>query len=157
MKCKIILFILLIGCSPAAWSQSGNKSAERSSADERGKAVPAGQHHVIMQITSGDTLAHKALMHQLRNLKEYWADAVSLEVLIQGPALDMVLAAKSTQKEAIGRMKASGIRFVACEFSMKQRNVNADELLPGMETVPFGLVEIITRQEEGWTYLKAGF
>jgi intracellular sulfur oxidation DsrE/DsrF family protein len=146
MKTISVLFAMLLMFSARAWSQSS-----------KSENLHTGHHKVIMQITSGDTLAHKALMHQLKNLKEYWANAVSLEVLVQGPALDMVLSAKSTQREAIGKLKDSGIRIVACEFSMKQRNVKADELLPGLEMVPFGLVEIITRQEEGWTYLKAGF
>lgn len=156
MRIVSVLFTMLLMFSAQSWSQSA-KSENSYTQLEEDKVVSSGHHNVIMQIASSDTLAHKALMHQLKNLKEYWAEAVSLELLVQGPGLDLVLAAKSTQSEAIAKLKDSGIRFVACEFSMKQRNVKADELLPGMEMVPFGLVEIITRQEEGWTYLKAGF
>ncbi|MBL7924403.1 MAG: DsrE family protein [Bacteroidia bacterium] len=114
-------------------------------------------HKVIFQMVSGDTLAHKALMHQLNNLKEVWGDAVTLEVLVQGPALDLLQSAKSTQKESIAGLNKRGIHFAACEFSMKQRHITKEEILPGVEFVKYGLVEIITKQEQGWSYLKGGF
>lgn len=119
--------------------------------------MKAAPHRVIMQLVSGDTLAHKALMHQLKNLKEVWADSVEIEVLVQGPGLDILTKEKTTQSENIYKLKQSGIHFTACEFSLKQRNVKKEDILPEMEFVRYGLVEIIKRQEQGWSYLKAGF
>ena len=38
---------------------------------------------------------------------------------------------------------------------MKNHNINESELLPGVEIVPDGIYEIITKQKEGWGYIKA--
>ena len=40
---------------------------------------------------------------------------------------------------------------------MSNSKVAKEELLKDVECVIYGLVEIITKQEQGWTYLKAGF
>jgi intracellular sulfur oxidation DsrE/DsrF family protein len=37
---------------------------------------------------------------------------------------------------------------------MKRYNVAKTQLLPGVETVPDGIIEIIDRQREGWGYIK---
>ncbi len=151
MKKINLLFTMLLLTAGSSFAQ--NSATERR---EEPGAIRA-QHRVIMQLASGDTLAHKALMFQLKNLKEVWADSVEIEVLIQGQALDLIIANKTTQAEGIYLLKQKGVRFVACEFSMKQRKVSKEELLNDLESVKYGLIEVITKQEQGWTYLKAGF
>jgi intracellular sulfur oxidation DsrE/DsrF family protein len=54
-------------------------------------------------------------------------------------------------------MKMRGVEFVACEFSMKDRNLTKDEILPEAGFVKGGIIEIVTKQEEGWSYIKSGF
>ena len=39
---------------------------------------------------------------------------------------------------------------------MRKHNITADMLLKVAGTVPSGVVEVITKQEEGWSYLKSG-
>ncbi|MBK7888911.1 MAG: DsrE family protein [Bacteroidetes bacterium] len=149
-KIKLLFVVVLINTFSSFAQTSASGKTEISGSK-------TAQHRVIMQLVSGDTLAHKALMFQLKNLKEVWADSVEIEVLIQGPALDMIIADKTTQQEGISKMKQKGVRFIACEFSMRQRKVTKEELLKDVESVNYGLVEIITKQEQGWSYLKAGF
>lgn len=149
-KIKLLFVVVLINTFSSFAQTSASGKTEISGSK-------TAQHRVIMQLVSGDTLAHKALMLQLKNLKEVWADSVEIEVLIQGPALDMIIADKTTQQEGISKMKQKGVRFIACEFSMRQRKVTKEELLKDVESVNYGLVEIITKQEQGWSYLKAGF
>ncbi|MBK9318451.1 MAG: DsrE family protein [Bacteroidetes bacterium] len=149
-KIKLLFVVVLINTFSSFAQTSASGKTEISGSK-------TAQHRVIMQLVSGDTLAHKALISQLKNLKEVWADSVEIEVLIQGPALDMIIADKTTQQEGISKMKQKGVRFIACEFSMRQRKVTKEELLKDVESVNYGLVEIITKQEQGWSYLKAGF
>jgi intracellular sulfur oxidation DsrE/DsrF family protein len=55
-------------------------------------------------------------------------------------------------KQAIGRPHVS---FKVCEISMKNQQVDKSKLLPGVTIVPDGIGEIVTRQREGWGYIKA--
>jgi len=38
---------------------------------------------------------------------------------------------------------------------MKNNNITADQLLPGIHVVPDGIYEIISKQRAGWGYIKA--
>jgi uncharacterized protein len=37
---------------------------------------------------------------------------------------------------------------------MKRHNVDKTQLLPGVEVVPDAIFEIVTKQSEGWGYIK---
>ena len=50
-----------------------------------------------------------------------------------------------------------GIVFNACEFSMQERKVEKAQILPGVGYVKAGILEIVEKQEQGWSYIKAGF
>jgi intracellular sulfur oxidation DsrE/DsrF family protein len=37
---------------------------------------------------------------------------------------------------------------------MKNHNIDSSQLLSGVRTVPDGIYEIITKEREGWGYIK---
>ena len=47
------------------------------------------------------------------------------------------------------------VAFKVCAVAMKNQNVNKNELLEGIYTVPDGIYEIISKQRDGWGYIKA--
>jgi len=119
--------------------------------------APLPAHKVIMQMSSSDTLVHKGLINQLNALKEYWGAEVAIEVLLLGPGVDMVVRDRATQVKAISLSREKGVRFIVCENTLKQRKIEKDKLILGLDFVAFGQVHLITRQEEGWSYIKVGF
>jgi intracellular sulfur oxidation DsrE/DsrF family protein len=114
-------------------------------------------HRIVMQLVSGDTLAHKSLFVQLRNLTEGWGDSVAIEVVCHGPGMNLLMTAKSTQGANIAKFQQQGVRFVACENTLKERKIDKSELLPQLDFVKMGIAEIVIKQEQGWSYIKAGF
>jgi intracellular sulfur oxidation DsrE/DsrF family protein len=80
--------------------------------------------------------------------------------LIQNDAsvnsLPMSLKAGSKVASHIAELATQNIRFSACEKTMARKKANRADLVPGADTVPSGLVEIILKQEEGWSYIKGG-
>ena len=64
---------------------------------------------------------------------------------------------KSIVQEKIKQLKAKGVDFVACEFSMKERNVSMEKIIPEAGFVKAGIIEIVSKQEQGWSYIKSGF
>lgn len=114
-------------------------------------------HRIVMQLVSGDTLAHKSLFVQLRNLTEGWGDSVAIEVVCHGPGMNLLMTAKSTQATSIVHFQQQGVRFVACENTLKERKIDKSELLPELDFVKMGIAEIVIKQEQGWSYIKAGF
>lgn len=110
---------------------------------------------IVFQLTSGDTLAHKALMKQLANIT-FVEPNTKIEVVCHGPGLDMLRSDKSIVGKKITEFAAKGIVFNACEFSMKERNVSKDQILPGISFVNAGIIYIVRKQKEGYNYIKAG-
>lgn len=115
------------------------------------------KHQIIMQLTSNDVAVHKGLVKQLNNLKEGWGEKVVIEVVCHGPGIDFLNQEKTAFKEEIYKLKEQGIVFVVCENTLKERKVSKESILPNMDYVKMGIGEIVEKQEQGWTYIKAGF
>lgn len=139
MKKLILLFVILIGSTLAAMAQDG-----------------ARQHRIVMQLTSSDTLVHKNLMKQFRNMKEA-APTMQLEVVCHGPGMDMLMSDRSVVQEKVKEFAAKGIVFLACENTITERKLDRTKVLPDAGYVKAGIIHIVERQEEGWSYIKAGF
>lgn len=112
-------------------------------------------YHVVFDLTSGDTADHKSVMRWLSAISKDRPDAM-LQVVLYGKSLDMVQKEKSVVAPALQQLAAGNknISFKVCAASMKRHNIEASQLLPGVGIVPDGIYEIITRQKEGWGYIK---
>lgn len=113
-------------------------------------------HKIIFQLSTNDTMAHKSLMKQLNNITTV-APTTKIEVVCHGPGLEILITEKSIVQEKIKQLKAIGVNFVACEFTMKEKNVSIEKIIPEAGFVKAGIIEIISKQEQGWSYIKAGF
>lgn len=120
------------------------------------QSVDKKKHKVVIQLTNGDTLVHKGLVKQLRNIQRA-APNTKIEVVCHNEGISFLHSAKSKQLAAITELKNTGVDFVACENTMRDRNISRADLVAECRTVPAGMVEIINKQEKGWAYVKAGF
>lgn len=136
-------FILLIVFAATAFSQDLRK--------EKMKKI----HRVVMQVTEGDSLTQLAVIGQVRNIMKQLPDA-QIEVVCHANSLDMLLKSGSKVASHIAELTSQNVRFVACENTMARKKATVEDLVAGVETVPSGLVEIIFKQEEGWSYIKGG-
>ena len=112
-------------------------------------------YKVVFDLTSNDTTDHKTVIRWLNGITQSNADA-RLEVVFYGQSLGMVTKDKSTVAEDLKKLTANkNISFKVCEAAMKRQNIDKSQLLPGIETVPDGIYEIMLKQNEGWGYIKA--
>lgn len=114
------------------------------------------QHRIVMQLVSGDTLVHKGLMRQLRNIKEA-APSAQVEVVCHGPGLDLLMSDRSVVQGKVKEFGAQGIVFIACENTLRERDLDRALVIPEAGYVKAGIIHIVERQEDGWSYVKAGF
>jgi len=111
-------------------------------------------YKVVFDITSGDTAAHKTVIRQMKGISQSRPDA-QLEVAIYGDALAMVMKDKSIISDAVQELSSNKkASFKVCAATMKRHNVDKTQLLPGVEVVPDAIFEIVTKQHEGWGYIK---
>ena len=145
MKLKIILPLVCM----LLLSVTGLNAQQPGSADRA--------HKVVIQLTSGDTLAWKGVLKNITHLYETWGDKVQIEVVAHGHGVEFLVIGKTTQEARIGELANKGVQFRACENSLKDRKLTKQDVIGTARTVPSGVVEVVMKEEEGWSYLKAGF
>ena len=111
-------------------------------------------YKVVFDLTSRDTVNQQAVIREIGLIKGANPDA-KLEVVIYGQGLDMAVKGRSGQQGAVEKMIADNrASFKVCAMTMKRNNIDKDQLVPGVEVVPDGIYEIISKQREGWGYIK---
>lgn len=109
---------------------------------------------IVFDITSKDTLAHQATLRHVSGMAQAYPDS-KFEVVIYGGALPMVVKGQSTVAKSIKALENNkNVSFKACAVTMKRYNIDASQLLPRTEVVPDAIMEIVTKQGEGWGYIK---
>jgi intracellular sulfur oxidation DsrE/DsrF family protein len=113
-------------------------------------------YKVVIDVTSSDTVVHRMVARWVGEIIN--ADSTAqVEVVYYGKSLDMITNGKSTVADKVVKFAAKkNVAFRVCEGAMKNNNVEKSQLLEGVGTVPDGIYEIISRQYEGWGYIKAG-
>ena len=148
---NIILLIALITFSNLVFSQKTDKKSKSNIATEQ-KQEP---RKIVMQLTSGDTTAHKMLMKQLNNILSVAPDT-KIEVVCHGPGLNMLVSETTIVLKQMEEAALKGVDFAACRFSMTERKVKEEQLLKQARIVEAGIIEIVDKQNTGWAYIKAG-
>ena len=113
-------------------------------------------HKVVVQLNTADTSAWSSIIGNIRNLQKVWPNAFQVEVVVHGKALDLLVKDKTHLANDILALTKEGVVFSACENSMRKHHILKTDLLTEALTVPSGVAEIILKQEQGWSYLKAG-
>ena len=132
---KKLLFILLL------MMISGYVSAQKN-------------YKVVFDVTSQDTLDHKLAIRWANEVLKAEPTA-QVEIVLFGKSLAMITQQKSIVADAITKLTVNKNATVkVCQVAMKANNVEMSQLVPGVQTVPDGIYEIISKQRQGWGYIK---
>jgi intracellular sulfur oxidation DsrE/DsrF family protein len=111
-------------------------------------------YNVVFDLTTGDSATHQRVIRWINGILAGYPDA-KIEVVFYGKALPMVETAQSSVASDVKRLAAGkNVIFTVCEQTMKIHNVEKNMLIPGVKIVPDGIYELISRQAEGYGYIK---
>lgn len=111
-------------------------------------------YKVVFDVTSSDTMDHKMAIRWMTGVLNAEPTA-KVEAVFFGQSLAMITKDRSVVADAITKLSNNkNASFKVCTVSMKAHNVDVSQLVPGVETVADGIYEIITKQREGWGYIK---
>jgi intracellular sulfur oxidation DsrE/DsrF family protein len=113
------------------------------------------QHQIIWEIASGDTAQQRGLFNQLNNVLTEAADT-KIEVVFHSNAVYTLLKDTGYFKTQITALVKKGVVFAACNNSLKKRSIDPGRIIPEAIIVPVAILEIVKKQEHGWSYIKAG-
>ncbi|WP_423275049.1 DsrE family protein, partial [Escherichia coli] len=113
-------------------------------------------YKVVFDMSSKDTVSQQAVTREIGLIKGASPEA-KLEVVVYGQGLDLVVKGHSSQQAAVEQLIADNkASFKVCAMTLKRNNLTKDQLVPGVEVVPDGIYEIISKQRDGWGYIKVG-
>lgn len=151
-----ILALLIAVPSPAApQKQPAKQEAKRQDADKK-------LHRLVLQVNVNDAAAMNLALNNANNVAQYYKDRgedVAIEIVTFGPGLHMLREDTSPVKERIKAISKStrSISFEACgntRENMSKAESKEVPLMPEARIVDSGVVRIMQRQEQGWTYVR---
>lgn len=112
-------------------------------------------YNVVFDVTSKDTIVHQMVIRWIKEITNTAPDA-NIEVVFYAKSMDMITTGNSVVSNDVIKFAAKkNVAFKVCEVALKNNALDKSQLLPGVQTVPDGIYEIISRQHEGWGYIKA--
>jgi intracellular sulfur oxidation DsrE/DsrF family protein len=113
-------------------------------------------YKVVFDMSSRDSVNQQAIVREIGLITDANPNA-KLEVVIYGQGLDIAVAGRSPQQAGVEKIISGGkATFKVCAMTMKRNNITKEQLVPGVEVVPDGIYEIVSKQHDGWGYIKVG-
>jgi len=117
------------------------------------KAEP-GPYQVAFDLTSRDSVDQAATVRWIREVGTASPDA-KMEIVMYGKGFEIVMPDRSKVLADVQKaIENPNVKFKICAIAMKNNNLTASQLLPGVEIVPDGIRELVSRQQDHWGYIK---
>ena len=112
------------------------------------------KHRLVIQVSDNDPAKWNLALNNAKNVQEdVGAANVDIEIVTYGPGINMLTLESPAQSRIADAMKAN-IKVLACENTLRGQKLTKADMLPGIGYVPAGVTQIMTRQGEGWAYLR---
>lgn len=146
----LIPLLFALSCATA-----NTAAAEEDEADD-------DVHRVVIQVNANDPKLMNLALNNASNVNKYYmneGEEVEIEVVTFGPGLHMLRADTSPVKDRIANLAQNydNIEYKACANTMAGMAAKSGQdivLVESAEEVPSGVIHIMQRQEQGWSYLK---
>jgi intracellular sulfur oxidation DsrE/DsrF family protein len=109
---------------------------------------------VVIQVSDADTGKWNLALNNAKNIQtDLGAANVDVEIVTYGPGIGM-LKLDSAVGGRIDEATAAGVKVIACENTMRGQKLTRADMLNGIGYVPAGVVELMSRQQQGWAYIR---
>jgi intracellular sulfur oxidation DsrE/DsrF family protein len=111
-------------------------------------------YKVVFDLTSGDSLSQQTAIRWASEVAKADPNA-QVEVVMFGKGTALAVKDKSAVSDGVaGLVGNKNVAFKICAVAMQNQKIDKSQLLPGIQIVPDGIYEIISKQREGWGYIK---
>src|SRR6188508_1385857 len=117
-------------------------------------ALAQKDYKVVFDLTSGDTLSQQTAIRWVREIINTEPTA-QVEVVMFGKGLPLVVKDKSALADDVTSLANNkNVAFKVCAIALANLKIDKSQLLPGVQVVPDGIYEIVSKQRDGWGYIK---
>lgn len=111
-------------------------------------------HNIVFQVTDDDPAKWKQVLSISKNVQQMLGqENVAIEIVVHSAGLNMVML-ESEVGSSLTDAQNDGVVLVACAATMKRHKFTEKDLHQDVKVVPVGAVEIMQKQEAGWTYIR---
>ncbi len=111
-------------------------------------------YKVVFDLTSGDSLSQQTAIRWVNEITKAEPTA-QVEVVMFGKGLPLAVKDKSAVANDVTTLATNkNVAFKVCSIALANQKIDKSQLLPGVQTVPDGIYEIVSKQREGWGYIK---
>lgn len=111
------------------------------------------QMKVVIQVSDANPATWGLALNNVKNFQAATKGNAKIEVVAYGPGIGM-LTADSEVANRVTEAVDSGVKVAACGNTMKAKNLTKADMNPKVDIVPGGVVEIVTREMEGYSYIR---
>ena len=119
-------------------------------------------HKLVLHVDENDKARMNLVLNNASNVAKYYLDKgeeVTIEIVAYGPGLNMLVQGKSPVADRVKIVSENydNISFKGCGNTHAKMSKKAGKevpLLPQTQMVTSGVVHLIQRQEEGWSYVR---
>jgi len=109
---------------------------------------------VVLQVSDDNPKTWNQALNNIENLQDaYGKENIQVELVALGLGLG-ILKLESVAASRVQDALKSGASIVACEVTMNRGKLTKADMQPNIGYVRGGLVEIITRQRQGWVLIR---
>ena len=111
-------------------------------------------YKVVFDLTSGDSLSQQTAIRWVNEITKAEPTA-QVEVVMFGKGLPLAVKDRSAVANDVTTLATNkNVGFKVCSIALANQKIDKSQLLPGVQTVPDGIYEIVSKQREGWGYIK---
>jgi intracellular sulfur oxidation DsrE/DsrF family protein len=139
-------------------------SAALAQATKEHPPGPNKSHRLLIHVDQNDPAVMNLALNNATNVIEYYrakGEDVSVDIVTYGPGLHMLRADTSPVQDRIKQLKdvafPSKVQFSACantKEGMEKKEGRSIAVLSDATIVPSGVVQLMEKQEMGWSYLR---
>ena len=131
---RLSLFTIILLVASPAWAQKDYK--------------------VVFDLTSGDTLSQQTAIRWVNEIIKAEPTA-QVEVVMFGKGLPLAVQERSALANDVMSLATNkNVAFKVCAIALANQKIDKSQLLTGVQIVPDGIYEIVSKQKEGWGYVK---
>lgn len=112
-------------------------------------------HRTVIHLSEADPAKIQAVLQNTTNLFTALSEeGLQAELVAHGPGIAVATAALAGPFGQLDELMSRGLMVCACRNTMTAKNLNPTDLLEGVTIVDFGVAHLVTRQGQGWSYLR---
>ena len=142
-------------------------SAALAQTEKEGRSSPTRPHRLLIHVDQNDPAVMNLALNNATNVIEYYrakGEDVSVDIVAYGPEANPEasrLRDTSPVQDRIKQLKGmafpSNVQFSACantKENMEKKEERSIAVLSDATIVPSGVVQLMEKQEKGWSYVR---